>query len=215
MVAVRPPTSQRVVLHGVAWDIYERLLDAHVDSSSPRFTYDRGDLEVMSPLPEHERLNRAVQLLVSLVAYETGVKVLSLGSATFRRQEIQRGFEPDSCFYVQNLRQVRGKTAIDLNVDPPPDLVVEIDMTKLSLPKVPIYAAFGVPEVWRYHAGEVQILRLPPEAGQYIEEEASQALPGVTAGWLSRLLEESRRLDDTEWMDRVREAARTLKDSGT
>src|SRR5437867_152246 len=145
MVTVYRPAEQRVVLHNVTWDTYERLLAEHAGRSAPRLTYDRGELEVMSPLPEHERLNRAIQLLVPLVAAEIGVKVYSLGSTTFRREDAQRGFEPDSCFYVQNLAAARGKRALDLAVDPPPDLMVEIDITSPSLPKLPIYAAFRVP----------------------------------------------------------------------
>jgi len=109
MVIAQIPAEQRVLLHNIAWDLYERLLESNPDSSSPRLTYDQGELEAMSPSAEHERLNRAIQLLVSLVAYELGTRISSLGSTTFRRQEIQRGFEPDSCFYVQNLDRVRGK----------------------------------------------------------------------------------------------------------
>ncbi|MBI3972636.1 MAG: Uma2 family endonuclease [Chloroflexi bacterium] len=208
MATVQSLAEQRVLLHNVTWDTYEQLLAAHADSSSPHFTYDRGELEVMSPLPEHERLNRAIQLLVPLVANEIGVRVYSLGSTTFRREEIQRGFEPDSCFYVQNVERVRGKDTIDLRVDPPPDLVVEIDITSPSIPKLPIYVEFGVPEVWRYDARELQILLL--EAGGYVEAEESRALPGVAAGALSTLLQDNRRLDDTEWMERVRVWGRTL-----
>ena len=101
MATAQSAAEQRVVLHNVTWETYERLLAGHAGHSAPRFTFDRGELEVMSPLPEHERLNRALQLLVSVVAHERGVRVYSLGSTTFRREDKQRGFEPDSCFYLQ------------------------------------------------------------------------------------------------------------------
>jgi Uma2 family endonuclease len=208
MVTVQAPAEQRVVLHNISWDVYERLLAAHAEHSAPRFTYDRGELEVMSPLPEHERLNRAIQLLVPLVAYQFGVQVYSLGSTTFRREDIGRGFEPDSCFYFQNLDAVRGKSALDMRADPPPDLVVEIDITRPSLPKLPLYAEFGVPEVWRRDATGWHILLL--HAGVYEAAQQSSALPGVTAAALSDLLAQSLALDDAGWLDAVREWAGTI-----
>ena len=208
MVIAQIPAEQRVLLHNIAWDLYERLLESNPDSSSPRLTYDQGELEAMSPSAEHERLNRAIQLLVSLVAYELGIRISSLGSTTFRRQEIQRGFEPDSCFYVQNLDRVRGKRTIDLRIDPPPDLVVEIDISSPSIPKLPIFAEFGVPEVWRHADGVLQILAL--QEGQYVPASVSRVLPSVTAAALNELLAESRDLDDTEWMDRIRAWARRI-----
>jgi len=208
MVIAQIPAEQRVLLHNIAWDLYERLLESNPDSSSPRLTYDQGELEAMSPSAEHERLNRAIQLLVSLVAYELGIRISSLGSTTFRRQEIQRGFEPDSCFYVQNLDRVRGKRTIDLRIDPPPDFVVEIDISSPSIPKLPIFAEFGVPEVWRHADGVLQILALLE--GQYVPASVSRVLPSVTAAALNELLAESRDLDDTEWIDRIRAWARRI-----
>ena len=208
MVIAQIPAEQRVLLHNIAWDLYERLLESNPDSSSPRLTYDQGELEAMSPSAEHERLNRAIQLLVSLVAYELGIRISSLGSTTFRRQEIQRGFEPDSCFYVQNLDRVRGKRTIDLRIDPPPDLVVEIDISSPSIPKLPIFAEFGVPEVWRHADGVLQILAL--QEGQYVPASVSRVLPSVTAAALNELLAESRDLDDTEWIERIRAWARRI-----
>lgn len=208
MVIAQIPAEQRVLLHNIAWDLYERLLESNPDSSSPRLTYDQGELEAMSPSAEHERLNRAIQLLVSLVAYELGIRISSLGSTTFRRQEIQRGFEPDSCFYVQNLDRVRGKRTIDLRIDPPPDFVVEIDISSPSIPKLPIFAEFGVPEVWRHADGVLQILAL--QEGQYVPASVSRVLPSVTAAALNELLAESRDLDDTEWIDRIRAWARRI-----
>src|SRR5437867_1835797 len=132
MAAVRSPAEQRVLLRNVSWETYERLLAENASASAPRLTYDHGALEFMSPLPEHERLNRAAQLLVPLVARRLALPVYSLGSTTFRRQDLQRGFEPDSCFYVQHAGKVRGKASLDLTTDPPPDLVVEIDTSSPS-----------------------------------------------------------------------------------
>ncbi len=208
MATVLWPPDQRVVLGNVSWEVYEGLLANHLDSSAPRFTYDRGTLEIMSPLPKHEEDNRALASLVENVAVEWRMSFRNLGSTTFKREDLGRGFEPDSCFYLQNAERLRGKTRIDLTVDPPPDLVIEIDVTHSSLDKLPIYAALGVPEVWRYGGNRLAILVL--DGGTYQEREESHALTGVTAAALSDLLRESQEMDPPDWILKVRDWARSL-----
>jgi Uma2 family endonuclease len=209
MATVLWPPDQKVVLGNVSWEFYEGLLADHQESSAPRFTYDRGTLEIMSPLPEHEEDNRALASLVENVAVEWRMSFRNLGSTTFKREDLGRGFEPDSCFYLQNAERIRGKTRIDLTVDPPPDLVIEIDITHTSLDKLPIYAALGVPEVWRYSGNRLSILAL--EGGTYQEREESLALPRVTAAALTGLLRESQEMDPPDWILRVRDWARGLR----
>src|SRR5712672_434859 len=105
MTAVLDPprlADSRVVLHNISWGTYERLLEGRADCSAPRLTYDRGELEIMSPTPEHEKVNRAIDTLVNIAALEIEVEASDLGSTTFRLEDLERGFEPDSCFYVQN-----------------------------------------------------------------------------------------------------------------
>src|ERR671939_1507804 len=167
MATVLSPPEQRVILHNVRWETYERLLADLQDSSAPRLTYDRGTLEIMSSSSEHERYNRTIAQVVEELAVEMEIDLDNLGSTTFRREDLDRGFEPDSCFYIQNAVRVRGKKRIDLTVDPPPDLVIEIDITSPSLDKFPIYAAVGVPEVWRYDGTHVTMYRLTGE--RYVE----------------------------------------------
>lgn len=147
METVKSPAEQRVLLSNVSWETYERLLEDHQDSSAPRFTFDRGMLEIMSPSPEHEKLNRRIAQLVLAVTEKMGIESEDLGSTTFRRKDLERGFEPDSCFYIQNEERVRGKDRIDPSVDPPPDLVIEIDLTSPSINKLPVYAPLEIPEV--------------------------------------------------------------------
>ncbi|MDP9356919.1 MAG: Uma2 family endonuclease, partial [Chloroflexota bacterium] len=113
MQAVAGPPEQRILLRNVAWETYERLLADHLDSSAPRFAYDRGLLEIVRPSTEHETVNRTLALLVEVVAEELGIDVLNVGSMTFRRQDLQRGFEPGSSFYIQHESSVRGRTQID------------------------------------------------------------------------------------------------------
>lgn len=208
--ALRAP-EQRVVMTGVSWATYERLLADLKDSSSPRLTFDKGVLEVMSPSAEHEESNRTIALLVEVLAEEFGIDVRSLGSTTFRREDLEQGFEPDSCFYVQNEARMRGRREIDLAVDPPPDLVVEVDITSPSLPKLPLYARVGVPEVWRYDGELMTIYRLA--GADYETADVSAVLPGVTSRDLTRLLEESRTQRRTLWLKVVREWARAISGS--
>lgn len=195
-----------MVLHGVSWRTYESLLADHTDSSAPRFAYDRGMLEIMSPTPEHEKINRTINLFVEVFAEEMGLDTGNFGSTTFRREDLERGFEPDSCFYIQNEEIVRGKARLDLTVDPPPDLVIEIDITNPSLNKFPIYARLGVPEVWRYDGEKVAVFR--PEAEGYIEAPKSVALPSLSAEVISRFVGESKAAGRTAWLRKVREWAR-------
>ncbi len=198
--------ESRVVLRNIPWDLYEEILRAHESSSAPRFTYDHGDLEIMAPLPRHERPNRDFEAIIALICMERGVDVESLGSTTFRRRTTERGAEPDSCFYVRRTERVRGKDRIDFSTDPPPDLVVEIEVTSPLVPKLPIWAEFGVPEVWSYDGEKVRILSL--EGGGYVELEESLCLTGVRSADLTRLLEESWRTTRSEWLRRVQEWAR-------
>jgi Uma2 family endonuclease len=158
MVTVKTSSEQRVVLHNIGWATYERLLADNENNSAPRLAYDRGELEIVSPSPEHEKFNRRIAQLVLAVAEELGIEAEDLGSATFRREDLERGFEPDSCLYIQNEEEVRGKDQIDPAVDPPPDLAIEIEITSPSYNKLPIYTQMGVPEVWRYDGERMTIL---------------------------------------------------------
>ena len=203
METIKRPAGQTVILHGVSWETYASLLADHKDRSAPRFAYDRGELEILSPSPEHEKLNRGLALLVEVVAEESGIDVYDLGSTTFKREDLERGFEPDSCFYIQNEERIRGKDRINLEVDPPPDLVIEIDITSPSLDKLPIYARLGVPEVWRHDSRRTAILRL--ERAGYAESDESMVLPPLTSANLSHFMEGSKSMRRTAWLREVRE----------
>jgi Uma2 family endonuclease len=206
METVKSPAEQRVVLHKIAWETYERLLADNENNSAPRLAYDRGELEIMSPSPEHERFNRRIAQLVLAVAEELGIEAEDLGSTTFRREDLERGFEPDSCFYIQNEGLIRGKDRIDLAVDPPPDLVVEIDITSPSFSKLPIYAQMGVPEVWRYDGERMTILVL--EGPEHVATNESNALSPVTSNVLTDFVEKCKTVGRTVWLEKVREWVR-------
>jgi Uma2 family endonuclease len=187
----------QVVLPNVSWETYERLLEDLSDCSVPHLTYDRGVLEIMSPTHEHEELNRTINSIVEAVAVELDVRVRILGSSTFKRKELKRGFEPDSCFYVASAERIRGKKKIDLSIDPPPDLVIEIDITSSSIPRMPIFAQFGVPELWQYDGSSLRMFKL--QGDEYTGIERSLAFPILTPRVLEDFLAKSQ-----EWEDHPR-----------
>jgi Uma2 family endonuclease len=205
METVKSPAEQRVILRNISWETYERLLEERGDSRVPRLAYDRGELEIMSPSAEHESVAYFVPLLVAVLAEEIGVNAYGVGSTTYKRGDFGRGFEPDASFYIANEEYIRGKPRIDLAVDPPPDLVIEIDITSPSLDKFPIYAEVGVPEVWRYEGNRFEILLLGER--DYERTNTSLALPSVTDEALRILVEYSASMELAEWLDRVIEWA--------
>jgi Uma2 family endonuclease len=204
--ARKEQATQKVILRNISWDTYERLVTEHGDRGGTHFTYDSRVMEIMVLSQKHEESNRTLALLVDLVAGELEIDVRRLGSKTFKREDLLKGFEPDSCFYIQHVGAIQGKDEVDLRDDPPPDLVIEVDVTSPSLPRFPIFAAVGVPEVWRFDGERVRFYTL--EAGRYAEVEQSLALPPLTGAVATRLLGSSKQMRSTEWLRVVREWAR-------
>ncbi len=186
--------DRQVVLRNVSWETYERLLEDLSDCSVPHLTYDSGELEIMSPTNEHEEYNRALNLIVEIVAAELEVRLRVLGSSTFKRKDLKQGFEPDSCFYIKSAKRIRGKKRLDLAIDPPPDLVIEIDVTSSSIPRMPIFAHFGVPEVWQYDGSSLRMSKL--EGEEYVTLDCSLAFPMLTPRVLADFLAKSQKWDD-------------------
>jgi Uma2 family endonuclease len=208
MAAVVSPVEHKVVLNRVSWETYQRLLAEHQDESGTRFSYNDGTLEIMVPSARHEHPNRILALLVEIVASELDIEIYQLGSTTFQRSELQKGFEPDSAFYIAHAPAVAGRD-VDPATDPPPDLIIEVDVANSSLLRFPIFAAFGVPEVWRYDGTSVAIFRL--EGGQYGEVPASDAFPSLTGALATQFLHDRKRLGSTRWLRQVREWARAQR----
>ena len=203
-----PTTGQQIILHGVSWETYEQLLSDFQDSHVAHFTYDRGVLEIMVLSFKHETVNRTLAHLVSVIAEELQIDTISAGSTTFKRQDLAKGFEPDSCFYIQNEGRISGKAEIDLDTDPPPDLIIEIDISSSSLNKFPVYAHIGVPEVWRYDGTRVVFFVLAGE--NYEAAEESRAFPVLTSVMATDFLEASTQLKSTVWSRRLRDWARQI-----
>ena len=205
MATVSAPVEHKVILTRVSWETYQRLLAEHQDVSGTHFIYDEGILEIMVLSARHEQPKRALEVLVDVLAEEWDLNVVPVGSLTFQREDLQKGFEPDSAYYIAHASAVEGRE-VDPALDPPPDLIIEVDVASPSLPRFPIFAAFGVPEVWRYDGSRVAIYLL--EGGRYVEAASSSALPPLTADMATRFLEERRHLRSTQWVRQVREWAR-------
>jgi Uma2 family endonuclease len=206
---ISPPQEereQRVFLRHVSWETYESLLADHADARSPRFTYCQGMLEIMRPSSEHEKLIQVLAIIAELVAEEQDIEFDNLGCTTFRRRDLKRGTEPDACFYIQNVERIRGKKEIDLTVDPPPDLVIEIEIPSPAVAKLPVYARLGVPEIWRHDGRTTRILRLSGD--DYKECDRSGVLPSLTPSVLSEFCEQSKTLTTLAWRRMVRTWAR-------
>ena len=202
MTTALSTSDQRVVLQGVRWETYERLLADQQESSGTRLTYDCGTLEIMSPSFGHENLNRSIARLFELLASEMEMDFLAAGSTTFRRSDLLKGFEPDSSYYIRNIDAIRNPDEIDLSVDPPPDLVIEVEVTNPVISKLPIFAAAGVPEVWLYRDDRIEVLAL--ESGTYHQKNETSFLPGVTDSVLSEFVKSSRTMKSTAWTHSVR-----------
>lgn len=182
------PAGSTLVVPGVTPADYEELVERLGDDNSLRVGYYQGRLEIMSPSRLHETYKELLSHLARAFADETGSELEALGSTTFRKGTFPGGAEPDTCFYVQNARAVIGKENLDLRRDPPPDVVVEIDLSNVSVAKRDFYAHIGVPEVWSYNGNRLRILQWT-ESG-YVEISHSPAFPVLTAKRLTSALEQ-------------------------
>jgi Uma2 family endonuclease len=176
-------------------------------------TYDQGVLELVTPSTPHEEDALVFAHLVFIVAANLGIPIRSVGSTTFRRQDLERGFEPDASFYVQNEKRIRGQRDVDLTVDPPPDVVLEMEMSRSALDKLPLFASMGIPEVWRCDGQRVTILIL--EQDRYRESATSLAFPVLSSDILARFLAESRTALSPDWFQAVSDWARSQRQAST
>ncbi|HSU69434.1 MAG TPA: Uma2 family endonuclease [Tepidisphaeraceae bacterium] len=175
-----------------------------------RVTFDHGRLEIMSPLPKHEKWKKRIGMLIESLCIELNIPFQPLGSTTFRRDDLEQGLEPDECYYVQHLADIRDKDVLDFPIDPPPDLAVEIDITHRSIKREPIYAGLGVPEIWRFADPKLTVLRLGDNAS-YKPVDQSHVFPFLPMAqfqaWVLRLGTE----DQTPVLREFRDWVKTLK----
>ncbi|MBI3046972.1 MAG: Uma2 family endonuclease [Acidobacteria bacterium] len=200
------PAGGTLTIPGVSWDEYEALLAELEDNSHFRLTYDEGSLEIVSPSTKHEWWNRFIADVARVLATELGTELEGYGHSTIKKKSLQKGAEPDSCFYVQNAARVIGKQVVDLAIDPP-DIVVEVDVSHSSTRKLAFYAQLGVPEVWRYDGRRAVFYRLG--RGQYVEIPSSLAFAGFAAATLTALLS---RIASESQQRVLNDLRRTLRD---
>ncbi|KAB8318995.1 Uma2 family endonuclease [Tolypothrix campylonemoides VB511288] len=192
MVTTRTSSEQRVVLRNISWQTFETMLAEMGNDRASRIAYDRGTLEIMTPLLPHEYWNRLIERLIFVLGEELNLEILPTGSTTLKRKDLRRGAEPDSSYYIHNEARVRNKIEIDLNNDPPPDLVVEVDLTSSSLDRFQIYASLGVLELWYHDEGVLHIYQL--QQGEYVQCNNSPTFAQLPLIEIPRFLEESQRI---------------------
>ncbi len=189
------PARPSLVLSGIDWQTYGRLLWAFAERPGVRLTYDRGKLEIMSPLLEHDDDSRFLGDLVFILTEELGLPLKRGGSVTMRRRRRRRGIESDECFWIANASRMAGRRRLNLRTDPPPDLAIEVDVSHSSLDRLGIYAALGVPEVWRLEGDTLTFHALGAD-GHFTAAAASRSFPLVTPADLLGFLQQARQAGD-------------------
>ena len=201
MSIVSSPTEQRVVLDNISWSTYLAIL-RDAENCRGRIAYDRGVLEIMSPSKVHEHVKRLIGRMVETFTEELNIEIESASSTTFKREDLERGFEPDECYYIEHAAVVRAKDHIDLTVDPPPDLIIEVDISRSSLNKFGIYQALGIPEVWRYDGEALRVHVLHDDG--YVEGQRSTALSQLPIETLISFLRQRTSLGETRLIRQFR-----------
>lgn len=180
------PPGHRVLFHNVSWSEFEAILDELGQHRAARLAYSRGTLEMRMPLPEHEVDKELIGDMAKILLEELDIDCECFGSTTFKREDMAQGVEPDQSFYIQNQARMIGRRRIDLTLDPPPDLAIEVDVT--SKTQLDAYKALGVPELWRFEAGRLRISVL---RGQYLDSEISPALLDMPIVEISEFVQQS------------------------
>ena len=167
------PPGHQALIKNVSWSELEEILEELGEARSSRISYSNGNLEIMTPLPEHEDNKAFISDFVRIILEELGQEYRNLGSTTFKSKEMAQAVEADECFYIENEAIVRGKKRIDLNIMPPPDLVIEIDITNRT--RFNNYEILGVPELWRYDGTNLEISLL--KSRKYVLSDESLQFP--------------------------------------
>lgn len=188
MITTLERPEQRIVLHNIGWRTYETLL-ADAGESHVRFTFDDGDLEIMTLSYEHENAGEWIGRLIAFLALELDIEIASGGSTTLRSALRRKGLEADKSFWIQNEPAMRGKNQWQAEIDPPPDLVVEVDITRSSLDRHGIYAALEVPEIWRFDGKAFRVLTLGAQ-GRYRPATKSRSFPQLPVRAFAVFVEE-------------------------
>jgi Uma2 family endonuclease len=186
--------GEPAVFHDVSWEEYEQLSDELVDRSGLRLSYCEGTLEIMSTSTEHDFYEDLLQNLVRLLSLRLKFRFRSFGRATMKKSKAQKGKEPDGCYFIKSCDLIGRRKRLDFEIDPPPDIAVEIDLSTRSIRKLPIYHALQVPEVWIYDGTELTIHRWNDRG--YVSVERSVELPALTSQLLTSFLSDAEETED-------------------
>ena len=198
---------EKIILHGISWATYENLLADNAENPNVRLFYDDGNLEIMTESFKHGKYSRYIEQIIYAIADELEIDFVPAGGTTFKLSKSKKGFEGDGSFYFKNSEVVRGKSEIDLAKDPPPELVIEVDITNPSLPKFPIFASLGIEEIWRFDGLDTKFYRL--QNNEYIEVSESICLPKVTSRVVTNLLESGFEMKRLAWLKLIRECVKS------
>ena len=189
------PEDASVTFRDVSWDEYEELLEQVGEAPGLRISYDNGSLQVITISGEHEKYSDFIKSLIAGIRLRLQIDILAFGSATMRKPKRSAGHEPDGSFYVQTAPLIGNKIQLDFETDPPPDIVVEVDVHHDSRSRFRVYAALGVPEIWRYDGQAMTIYHLSEEGDgqEYVAGDTSTGLPMLSAQLLTEMLERMRR----------------------
>jgi Uma2 family endonuclease len=185
-IVSRMPPDTIVMFHGVSWEEYEELLQRLDETAGLRISYDDGTLQVMTISSIHENYIRFIEKLMGVLQVRLRVEIRSFGSATMKNKRRKKANEPDACFYVQSASKIGNRMDLDFEIDPPPDIVVEVDIHHDTRFKNSIYAALRIPEIWRFDGNVLTIHVLTGD--EYLEVPASAALPMLTSSVLTGFL---------------------------
>ena len=192
MVTTAKFAETRDVLQNISWHTFKAMLADMGCERNKRLAYANGIVEIMTPQMPHENSNRLIEGFVLVLCEEFGLEVKSAGSLTMTRDDLEQGGEPDSSYYIQNEFLVRNKENIDLNTDPPPDIVLEVEYSRPKIDKLTLYASMEVPEFWRYNGNVLRIYAL--NSGQYSQSDRSPTFASVLVTEIPRFIQESKKV---------------------
>ncbi len=196
------PAEMRIVLENVEWATFVELADQR-RGSVPRMIYDKGVLEMMSPKRQHENLGRLIGRMVEAYSEAQDIEIISVKSITVKRPDLKKAFEADESYYVDHAKQLLEKEALDFEIDPPPDLVIEVAITTSAIEKMQLFARMQIPEVWRHDGQSLQMFRLVE--GSYVSIESSNQLPGLQATLMNRILASRLTTGETKLIKKFRQ----------
>ncbi len=187
--------QQRILLDNISWETYEALVDG-IGERQVRITYDNGFLQIMTMSLDHESYGSCIDRMIGMLTFELDIPIRSGGSTTLKWKRKRKGLEPDKCYWIQHEEEMRGKRKFDFKVDSPPDLGVEVDISRSSLNRMPIYAAFKIPEIWRFDGEGLHVYQL--QKGKYREKKQSIAFPFLPLDKFAEFIRESAEQEETD-----------------